>query len=75
MSEILDAPGLPCIICELTICGEPHWSGDAGPLCETCYTERAKEFFGALEDILARILSGDADRETPLPQPQETRDE
>jgi hypothetical protein len=33
------------------------------------------EFLRALEDICTRILSGDAARETPLPQPQETSDD
>ena len=51
--ETLDAPDVPCIVCERTICGEPHWFGEAGPLCGSCYHARWVEFTAALMTHMA----------------------
>jgi hypothetical protein len=55
MSDILDAPGVPCIECERTICGEPQWAGEAGPMCVECLWEYIERFKSALREGEPRL--------------------
>jgi hypothetical protein len=49
--HVLDAPGVPCIGCEQTICAEPRWAGEAGPMCDECLWEYIERFESAFGEI------------------------